>query len=88
MMNSKDAALKSAHAEKVFGALDRFNDKQIGETVDSMDPNPADILLKYVYRGLETASDNNAALFKWQAKLSDKFGVGSIVRVLTDRKTV
>ena len=34
------------------------------------------------------ASDRTAKLFTWQAKLAEKFGVGSIVRVLSDRKTV
>ena len=38
--------------------------------------------------GLEEATENNASLFKWQAKLLEKFGIGSVVRVLTDRKTV
>ena len=52
-----------------------------------MEQEPADILLKYVYRGLEEPTDNNASLFKWQAKILDKFGIGSVVRVLTDRKT-
>lgn len=88
IMNSKDAHAKSAHAQKVFAALERLSDKQINETVDSLEQEPADILLKYVYRGLEVPTDNTASLFKWQAKLTSKFGIGSIVRVLTDRKTV
>ena len=50
-----------------------------------MTPDAGDVLLKYVYKGLETPSDRTAALFKWQAKLAEKFGVGSIVRVLSDR---
>lgn len=88
VMNSKDANAKSAHAHKVFSALERLSEKQMTDTIESLEPDTGDILLKYVYRGLEVASDNNAALFKWQAKLTDKFGIGSIVRVLTDRKTV
>ena len=87
-LGSKDAALKSAHASKVFGALEKVNEKQAQEIVDSLEPDQGDILLKYVYRGLETPGDKNLALFKLQQKLVDKFGVGSIVRVLADRKTV
>ena len=75
-------------AAQVFAAIDRIEDKQIDATVDKMAQEPADVLLKYVYRGLEEATDNNASLFKWQAKILDKFGIGSVVRVLTDRKTV
>lgn len=88
IMNGKDADAKTAHAKKVFLALERFTDKQISEAVDGIPQEPGDILLKYVYRGLEDASDNNASLFKWQAKLTDKLGVGGVVRALTDRKTV
>ena len=85
---SKDAAAKTAHADQVFQALDKIADSKIDVTIDAMTPDHGDVLLKYVYKGLETPSDRTAALFKWQAKLSDKFGVGSIVRVLSDRKTV
>eukprot|EP00629_Pelagomonadales_sp_RCC1024_P001779 CAMPEP_0119259096 /NCGR_PEP_ID=MMETSP1329-20130426/50_1 /TAXON_ID=114041 /ORGANISM="Genus nov. species nov., Strain RCC1024" /LENGTH=101 /DNA_ID=CAMNT_0007258455 /DNA_START=182 /DNA_END=487 /DNA_ORIENTATION=- len=88
VMGSKDAAAKSAHATKVFRALAQIDDKRIDATVEALAPDAADVLLKYVYRGLEEPTDNNASLFKWQAKISDKFGVGSVVRVLTDRKTV
>ena len=73
---------------QVFASIARIDDKQIDATVDKMEQEPADILLKYVYRGLEEPTDNNASLFKWQAKILDKFGIGSVVRVLTDRKTV
>ena len=85
---SKDASQKQAHADQVFAALDKIADSKIDVTVDAMTPDAGDVLLKYVYKGLETPSDRTAALFKWQAKLAEKFGVGSIVRVLSDRKTV
>ena len=78
----------SALSLEVFASIARIDDKQIDATVDKMEQEPADILLKYVYRGLEEPTDNNASLFKWQAKILDKFGIGSVVRVLTDRKTV
>lgn len=73
---------------QVFAAIARIDDKQIDATVEKLTPEAADVLLKYVYRGLEEPTDNNASLFKWQAKILDKFGIGSVVRVLTDRKTV
>ena len=87
-LGSKDAAAKVSHAEKVIGAIEKLTDKQTTDIVDGLDAEQGDVLLKYVYRGLETASDNNAALFKLQAKIVEKFGVGAIVRVLADRKTV
>ena len=85
---SKDASQKQAHADQVFAALDKIADSKIDLTIDAMSPDAGDVLLKYVYKGLETPSDRTPSLLKWQAKLAEKFGVGSIVRVLSDRKTV
>ena len=85
---SKDAAAKQTHADQVFAALDKIADSKIDVTIDAMSPDAGDVLLKYVYKGLETPSDRTPSLLKWQAKLAEKFGVGSIVRVLSDRKTV
>ena len=85
---SKDASQKQTHADQVFQALDKIADSKIDLTIDAMTPDAGDVLLKYVYKGLETASDRTPSLLKWQAKLAEKFGVGSIVRVLSDRKTV
>ncbi|KAJ1448434.1 actin-related protein 2/3 complex subunit 5 [Pelagophyceae sp. CCMP2097] len=88
VMAGKDAAAKSSHADKVFSALDRVGDKQIADVVSALSADSGDVLLKYVYKSLEKPSkDNNASLFKWQEKLLEKFGVGAVVRVLTDRKT-
>ena len=85
---SKDASQKQAHADQVFAALDKIADSKIDLTIDAMTPDAGDVLLKYVYKGLETPSERTPSLLKWQAKLAEKFGVGSIVRVLSDRKTV
>ena len=85
---SKDAAAKQTHADQVFQALDKIADGKIDVTIDAMTPENGDVLLKYVYKGLVTPSDRTPSLLKWQAKLAEKFGVGSIVRVLSDRKTV
>ena len=88
VMGGKDSDAKNTLAQKVFASLNRITDKQISDTVAALSPEPGDILLKYVYRGLEEYSENNASLFKWQAALLEKFGIGSIIRVLSDRKTV
>ena len=85
---SKDAAAKQTHADQVFAALDKIADSKIDLTIDAMTPDAGDVLLKYIYKGLETPSERTPSLLKRQAKLAEKFGVGSIVRVLSDRKTV
>ena len=50
---SKDASQKQAHADQVFQALDKIADSKIDVTIDAMSPDAGDVLLKYVYKGLE-----------------------------------
>ena len=49
-----------------------------------------DLLMKYVYRGFESPSDGRSAhLLFWHDKIFELTGsMGSIVRVLSDRKRV
>lgn len=45
--------------------------------------------MKYIYRGFEQPSDGSSGhLLTWHEKVFAKGGVGSIVRVLTDKKRV
>lgn len=62
---------------------------QIEEVVQSLDPDQIDILMKYIYRGFEAPSEGSSAhLLSWHEKAFAVGGVGSIVRVLTDKKRV
>ena len=53
----------------------------------SLDLEACDVLMKYVYKLMANQS-NCALMLKLHAQLVEKAGLGSIVRVMTDRKQV
>lgn len=52
----------------------------------ALNEDQRDILMKFIYKGLETGDYPN--LFKLHAVLFEKSGYGVIVRALSERKTV
>jgi len=60
----------------------------VNPAVNILDTVSCDLLMKYIYKLMQHNNGNNAVLLKFHAELYAKAGVGSIVRVLTDRKTV
>jgi actin related protein 2/3 complex subunit 5 len=62
---------------------------QVEEAVQSLEPELVDVLMKYIYRGFEIPSEGSSAhLLSWHEKTFAVGGLGSISRVLTDRKKV
>jgi actin related protein 2/3 complex subunit 5 len=86
-VTSKDKDVKDMQASAVLRTMGSFKDKEIKKTVGKIPAELMDTLMKYIYRGLQTPS-NASALLKWHMHATTRSGVGSIVRVLTDRKTV
>ena len=62
---------------------------QVDSVVKTLDSDQKDLLMKYIYRGFEAPSEGSSAqLLFWHEKVFETAGLGSIVRVLSDRKKV
>ncbi|XP_043117007.1 actin-related protein 2/3 complex subunit 5a [Puntigrus tetrazona] len=88
-INTKNQNVKERAESLVLKVLSSFKTSDIEKAVQSLDKTGVDLLMKYIYRGFERPSDNSSAiLLQWHEKALSAGGVGSIVRVLTARKTV
>ncbi|CAK6969380.1 actin-related protein 2/3 complex subunit 5-like [Scomber scombrus] len=88
-INSKNQNVKDRAELLVVRVLSSFKSSDIEKAVGSLDKAGVDLLMKYIYRGFEKPTDNSSAvLLLWHEKALAVGGVGSIVRVLTARKTV
>ncbi|KAG7487549.1 hypothetical protein MATL_G00024860 [Megalops atlanticus] len=88
-INTKNQNVKDRAEGLVLKVLTAFKSSDIEKAVQSLDKNGVDLLMKYIYKGFEKPSENSSAvLLQWHEKALSAGGVGSIVRVLTARKTV
>jgi actin related protein 2/3 complex subunit 5 len=86
---SKDQKVKDQFFALVMRVLTAFKTTEIDDAVKALSPDQIDILMKYIYRGFTEPSEKSSALLlQWHEKALVVGGLGSIVRVLTDRKTV
>ncbi|KAJ1414273.1 actin-related protein 2/3 complex subunit 5 [Ochromonadaceae sp. CCMP2298] len=67
--------------------LSQVSESEIPALLKNLDLESCDVLMKYVYK-LMGKSSNCAIMLKIHAQLVEKAGLGSIVRVMTDRKQV
>ncbi|XP_005987387.1 actin related protein 2/3 complex, subunit 5-like, b [Latimeria chalumnae] len=88
-INTKNQAVKERAQTIVLKVLTSFRSSEIEPAVKSLDKSEVDLLMKYIYKGFEKPTENSSAiLLQWHEKALAVGGLGSIVRVLTARKTV
>lgn len=88
-LSSKNQTVKDRSWQAVLKVLMAFKANEIDGAVKGLDQAKQDILMKYIYRGFEVPSEGSSAqLLVWHDKLFTVTGLGSIVRVMTDRKRI
>ncbi|KAF0978089.1 hypothetical protein FDP41_002604 [Naegleria fowleri] len=85
---AKNKETKKKSADVVATVLLNTKESDIQKSVDALDIEELDILMKYIYRCLESGELDSKPLFKWHEKVLEKSGMGSIVRVLTERRNL
>uniref|UniRef100_A0A8C5JWL2 Actin-related protein 2/3 complex subunit 5 n=1 Tax=Jaculus jaculus TaxID=51337 RepID=A0A8C5JWL2_JACJA len=70
-INTKSQAVKDRAGSIVLKVLISFKANDIEKAVQSLDKNGVDLLMKYIYKGFESPSDNSSAvLLQWHEKVS------------------
>jgi len=88
-IGSKNQATKDKAFALVLRVLSSFKSSEVENAVKKLDKETIDILMKYLYKGFLTPTEKSSAiLLTWHEKAVSCGGLGSIVRVLTDRKSV
>lgn len=65
--------------------IQAIKEKDVDATVSKLTQDQGDILMKYIYRLLESTDPAAAgAYLKLHAVLTEKFGLGAITRTFTD----
>eukprot|EP00727_Mastigamoeba_balamuthi_P009203 m51a1_g4905 hypothetical protein (144) ;mRNA; f:164215-164948 len=83
----KNQALKDRNSEAVLKLLVAIREQQIGQVVQGMTPEQLDGLMKYIYRHLGNP-EVCGHMLKWHEAAFQKGGLGSIVRVLGERRSL
>jgi actin related protein 2/3 complex subunit 5 len=88
-LGAKDDKVKIESSNVVYSVLAAAKEGEIDSLIDALDHDQQDLLMKYIYRSLSTGeAPSSAVLFKWHKAVVAKAGMGCVVRVLTERKTV
>jgi len=88
-LGTKNQVVRDRAADLMMTVLMSIRSSEIDKAIETLEPELVDILMKYIYKGFENPSEGSSAhLLIWHDKVFALGGVGSIVRVLTDKKRV
>ncbi|CAO3622575.1 unnamed protein product [Cunninghamella blakesleeana] len=80
---------KFLSTQTVGDVLNAFRATDIPDIIKTLSNDQRDTLMKYIYAGMAKPESFNASvLLTWHEKLTEVTGTGSIVRVLTDKRTL
>ena len=68
-------------AKVVIKAICAVPEKDVSAVLETLSELEHDILMKYLYRALES-TESNAQLLRWHGALTEKAGLGCIMRAL------
>merc|ERR1712119_16734 len=86
-LSRKDPEAKKSSLDLAMKILMATKVGQIEKAVSDLDNDSRDMLMKFIYKGFEVPSEGSSAhLLLWHEKIFNVTGVGSVVRVLTDKK--
>ncbi|CAJ0595520.1 unnamed protein product [Cylicocyclus nassatus] len=86
-LKCKNQAVKDKATILVAKVLGSFKSTEIDAVVKRLSNDEGDILMKYVYKAMEITPENALCqtLLTWHSLLVARFGLGSIIRVFSDR---
>lgn len=86
---SDHQSAKHINTQTVMEALLAVRTIDMSNIVKTLDSNQLDTLMKYIYKGLSYPEVfNSSTLLAWHEKTLESAGLGSILRVLSDRRVV
>ncbi|EDO44235.1 predicted protein [Nematostella vectensis] len=86
---SKNQAVKDKAFQLVLKVLTTTRSNEIDNALKGLTKSEVDILMKYIYRGFAQPNENSCGiLLNWHEKVLAAGGLGSIIRGLTERKSI
>ena len=83
----KDPGMKQTARDLAIRILMGVKVSQIEGAVKGLDKDSLDVLMKFIYAGFENPNEGSSGhLLVWHEKVFAATGVGSIVRVLADKR--